>query len=83
VGITDTTGTPRTVDATFQPFGRNCAEGGQQEATGGTVAYTVVADTLVTASYVLLFGKSRVQGASPSMCRLCAPRPTSRTCLRQ
>jgi hypothetical protein len=59
VGITDTTGTLRTVDATFQPFGRNCAEGGQQEATGGTVTYTVVADTLVTASYDLLFGKSR------------------------
>jgi hypothetical protein len=50
-------------DATFQPFGRNCAEGGQQEGTGGTVIYTVVTDTLMAASYDLLFGKSRVLGS--------------------
>jgi hypothetical protein len=84
VGVTGPDGTLRTLDATFQPFGRNCSEGGQQEATGGTVTYTVVSDTLVEASYDLRFGKSRVQGSfSAPMCTLCAPRPTSRTCLRQ
>ena len=83
VGTTDANGTLRTVDASFQPFGRNCAEGGQQEATGGTVTYTTVTDTLVQGSYDLLFGKSRVQGSfSAPTCVLCAPRPTSRTCLR-
>jgi hypothetical protein len=84
VGVTGPDGTLRTLDATFQPFGRNCSEGGQQEASGGTVTYTVVSDTLVEASYDLRFGKSRVQGSfSAPMCTLCAPRPTSRTCLRQ
>jgi hypothetical protein len=83
VGTTGPDGTLRTVDASFQPFGRNCSAGGLQEATGGTVTYTDVTDTLVTASYDLLFGKSRVQGGfSAPMCTLCAPRPTSRTCLR-
>ena len=47
VGTTGPDGTLRTADATFQPFGRNCSAGGQQEATGGTVTYTVVTDTLV------------------------------------
>jgi hypothetical protein len=84
VGTTGPDGTLRTADASFQPFGRNCSEGGQQEATGGTVTYTVVTDTLVTASYDLLFGRSRVQGSfSAPMCTLCAPRPTSRTCVKQ
>jgi hypothetical protein len=84
VGTTDPDGTLRTVDATFQPFGRNCSEGGQQEATGGTVTYTVVTDTLVEGSYDLLFGKSRVQGGfSAPTCVLCGPRPTSRTCVKQ
>jgi hypothetical protein len=62
VGTTGPDGTLRTADATFQPFGRNCSEGGQQDATGGTVTYTTVTDTLVQGSYDLLFGKSRVQG---------------------
>ena len=84
VGTTGPDGTLRTVDATFQPFGRNCSEGGQQEATGGTVTYTTVTDTLVVASYDLLFGRSRVTGSfSAPTCTLCTPRPTSRTCLRQ
>jgi hypothetical protein len=83
VGTTGPDGTLRTADATFQPFGRNCSEGGQQEATGGTVTYTTVTDTLVAGSYDLLFGRSRVTGTfSAPMCALCAPRPTSRTCLR-
>jgi hypothetical protein len=84
VGITDSDGTLRTVDATFKPFGRNCAEGGQQEATGGTITYTLVTDTLVEASYDLLFGRSQVQGGgfSAPTCVLCAPSPTARTCLR-
>jgi hypothetical protein len=84
VGTTGPDGTLRTVDATFQPFGRNCSEGGQQEATGGTVTYTVVTDTQVAGSYDLMFGRSRVQGSfTAPLCTLCAPRPTSRTCLRQ
>jgi hypothetical protein len=84
VGTTGPDGTLRTVDATFQPFGRNCSEGGQQEATGGTVTYTTVSDSLVAGSYDLLFGRSRVTGSfTAPTCVLCAPRPTSRTCLRQ
>ena len=84
VGTTGPDGTLRTADATFQPFGRNCAEGGQQEATGGTVTYTVVTDTLVQGSYDLLFGRSRVTGSfSAPTCVLCGPRPTSRTCLQR
>jgi hypothetical protein len=83
VGTTGPDGTLRTADATFQPFGRNCSEGGQQEATGGTVTYTTVTDTLVEGAYDLLFGRSRVSGSfSAPTCTLCAPRPTSRTCLR-
>ena len=67
------------MDATFQPFGRNCSEGGQQEATGGTVTYTTVSDTLVAGSYDLLFGRSRVQGSfTAPMCMVCAPRPGPR-----
>ena len=83
-GTVDADGTLRTVDATFQRFGRNCSEiGGQQEATGGTVTYAVVTDTLVVASYDLLFGTSRVQGSfSAPTCTLCGPRPVTRTCLR-
>jgi hypothetical protein len=84
VGTTGPDGTLLTADASFHPFGRNCAEGGQQEATGGTVTYTAVTDTLVQGSYDLLFGKSRVQGSfSAPTCLLCAPRPASRTCLKQ
>ena len=85
VGTTDRAGTLRTVDATFLRFGRTCSEvGGQQEATGGTVTYGIVTDTLVEASYDLLFGGSRVQGSfSAPTCTLCAPRPTARTCLWQ
>jgi hypothetical protein len=61
-------------DATFQPFGRNCAEGGQQEATGGAVIYTVVTDTLIAASYDLLFAESWVLGSfSAPTYLLCAP----------
>jgi hypothetical protein len=83
VGTTGPDGTLRTVDASFQPFGRNCSAGGLQEATGGTVTYSTVDDTLVVGSYDLLFGRSRVTGSfSAPMCTLCAPRPTSRTCLR-
>jgi hypothetical protein len=83
VGTTGPDGTLRTVDASFQPFGRNCSEGGQREATGGTVTYTTVTDNLVEASYDLLFGGSRVQGSfSAPTCVLCAPRPTKRTCVR-
>jgi hypothetical protein len=70
-------------DATFQPFGRNCAEGGQQEATGGAVIYTVVTDTLMAASYDLLFAKSRVLGSfSAPTYLLCAPRLPARTCIK-
>jgi hypothetical protein len=84
VGTTGPDGTLGTVDASFQPFGRTCSAGGLQEAAGGTVIYTTVSDDLVVASYDLLFGRSRVQGSfSAPMCTLCAPRPTSRTCLRQ
>jgi hypothetical protein len=43
----------------------------------------MVTDTLVEGAYDLLFGKSRVQGTfSAPTCVLCAPRPTSRTCVR-
>ena len=74
-GTTGPDGTLRTVDASFQPFGRNCSEGGQQEATGGTVTYTTVTDTLVEASYDLLFGRSRVRAASRPDVRALRPTP--------
>ena len=84
VGVTDAEGTLRMVAATYQPRGSSCSEGGQRDATGGTVTYTTVTDTLVEGNYDLQFRSSTVQGAfSAPMCLLCAPRPTSRTCLEQ
>jgi hypothetical protein len=84
VGVTDPAGTVRMVAATYQPHGSSCSEGGQRPATGGTVTYTTVTDRLVEGSYDLQFRSGRVQGAfSAPMCLLCAPRPTSRTCLEQ
>jgi hypothetical protein len=84
LGTTDPSGTLRTVSATFQPHGANCSQGGQRDATGGTVTYTTVSDTLVEASYDLQFRRDRVRGNfSAPMCLLCTPRPTSRTCLNQ
>jgi hypothetical protein len=84
VGITDLDGTLRSVAATYQPHGSSCSEGGQRSATGGTVTYSTVTDTLVEGSYDLQFRSSTVQGTfSAPMCLLCAPRPTSRTCLKQ
>ena len=48
------------------------------------VTYTTVTDTLVEGSYDLQFRSSEVQGTfSAPLCLLCAPRPTSRTCLGQ
>jgi hypothetical protein len=83
VGVTDPGGTLRTAAATYQPHGSSCSEGGQRTATGGTVTYTTVTDTLVEGSYDLQFRSSTVQGTfSAPMCLLCAPRPTSRTCLK-
>ncbi len=71
------------MSATYQPHGPNCSEGGQRDATGGTVTYTVVSDTLVEGGYDLEFRGDRVAGTfSAPMCVLCAPRPTSRTCLQ-
>jgi hypothetical protein len=84
VGVTGPDGTLRTVAATYQPHGSSCSEGGQRPATGGTVTYTTVTDTLVEGSYDLQFRSSTVQGTfSAPMCLQCAPRPTSRTCLEQ
>jgi hypothetical protein len=84
VGVTDPAGTLRTVAATYQPHGPSCSEGGQRPATGGTVTYTTVTDTLAEGSYDLQFRSSTVQGAfSAPMCLTCAPRPTPRTCLEQ
>jgi hypothetical protein len=84
VGVSDPAGTLRTVAATYQPHGPSCSEGGQRSATGGTVTYTTVTDTLVEGSYDLQFRSSTVQGAfSAPLCLLCAPRPTARTCLEQ
>jgi hypothetical protein len=84
VGATDPDGTLRTVDASFQPHGPGCSEGGQRPATSGTVTYTIVTDTLVEGSYDLQFRSSIVQGDfSAPMCLLCAPRPTARTCLAE
>jgi hypothetical protein len=84
VGVTDQDGTLRTAAATYQPHGSSCSEGGQRSATGGTVTYTTVTDTLVEGSYDLHFRSSTAQGAfSAPMCLLCALRPTSRTCLKQ
>jgi hypothetical protein len=82
VAVTDAGGTLRMVAATYQPHGSSCSEGGQRAATGGTITYTTVTDTLVEGSYDLQFRSSTVQGAfSAPMCLLCGPRPTSRTCL--
>jgi hypothetical protein len=84
VGVTDPEGTLRTVTATYQPHGPSCSEGGQRPATGGIVTYTTVTDILVEGTYDLQFRSSTVQGSfSAPMCLLCAPRPTSRTCLEQ
>jgi hypothetical protein len=83
VGVTDPAGTFRGVAANYQPHGSSCSEGGQRSASGGTVTYTTVTDTLVEGSYDLQFRSSTVQGTfSAPMCLLCAPRPTSRTCLK-
>jgi hypothetical protein len=82
VGLTDAQGTLRVGSASYQPHGPSCSEGGQRTATGGTLAYTTVTDTLVEGSYDLEFRSDRVQGSfSAPMCVLCAPRATSRTCL--
>ena len=84
VGVTDTEGTLRTVAATYQPHGPSCSEGGQRAATGGTVTYTTVTDTLIEGSYDLQFRSSIVQGGfSAPMCLQCGPRPLARTCLEQ
>jgi hypothetical protein len=84
VGVTDQDGTLRMAAATYQPHGSSCSEGGQRSATGGTVTYTTVTDTLVEASYDLQFRSSLVQGTfSAPMCLLCTLRPISRTCLKQ
>jgi hypothetical protein len=84
VGVTDPEGTLRAVAATYQPHGSSCSEGGQRSAIGGTVTYTTVTDTLVEGSYDLQFSRGTVQGGfSAPMCLLCAPRPTSQTCLAQ
>jgi hypothetical protein len=84
VGVTDPGGTLRTVSATYQRRGPSCSEGGQRSATGGTVTYTIVTDTLVEGSYDLRFRSGTVQGVfSAPMCLVCGPRPTSRTCLEQ
>jgi hypothetical protein len=84
VQVTDPSGTLRTVDATYQSHGTNCSQGRQIEATGGTITYTTVTDTLVEGSYDLQFRRDQVQGSfSAPMCLLCTPRPTSRTCLDQ
>jgi hypothetical protein len=83
VGVTDPEGTLRTVAATYQPHGPSCSEGGQRSATGGEVIYTTVTDTLVEGGYDLDFHGDRAAGSfSAPMCVLCAPRPTSRTCLQ-
>jgi hypothetical protein len=84
IGVTDPDGTLRTAAATYQPHGSSCSEGAQRSATGGTITYTTVTDTLVEGSYDLQFRSGAVQGDfSAPMCLLCAPRPTSRTCLKQ
>jgi hypothetical protein len=84
VGVTDRDGTLRMAAATYQPHGSSCSEGGQRSATGGTVTYTIVTDTLVEGSYDLQFRGSAAQGAfSAPMCLLCTLRPTSRTCLKE
>jgi hypothetical protein len=50
-------------------------QGGQQEATGGTVIYTTVTDTLMATSYDLQFRSSAVEGAfSAPTYVLCARR---------
>jgi hypothetical protein len=84
VGVTDPDGTLRMAAATYQPYGSSCSEGGQRSATGGTVTYITVSDTLVEGSYDLQFRSGTVQGAfSAPMCLLCTLRPTSRTCLKE
>lgn len=84
VAVTDPEGTLRTVAATYQPHGPSCSEGGQRPATGGTVTYTTITDTLVEGTYDLQFRNGIVQGSfSAPMCLLCDPRPRSRACLEQ
>lgn len=78
VGVTDPQGTLRAVAATYQPHGPSCSEGGQRTATGGTLTYTTVTDTLVEGSYDLELDGDRVQGPSPRRCACCAPRARPR-----
>ena len=77
-------GTLRIVTAVYKPHGPQCAERAEQEAANGTVTYTTVTDTTVEGSYDLEFRSGRVQGTfTAPMCLLCAPRPTSQSCLDQ
>jgi hypothetical protein len=77
-------GTPRIVTAVYKPHGPQCAERAEQEAANGTVTYTTVTNTTVEGSYDLEFRSGRVQGSfTAPMCLLCAPRPTSPSCLDQ
>lgn len=83
IGETDAGGTLRTASATYAPKGRNCASGGEQSATSGSITYATVTEALVEGSYNLFFGKDRVTGSfSAPRCSLCAPRPTKQTCLK-
>jgi hypothetical protein len=79
---TGTDGTLRIVTAVYKPHGPRCAERAEQEARNGTVTYASVSDTTVEGTYDLEFRSGRVQGSfTAPMCLLCAPRPTSPTCL--
>lgn len=83
VGTTDETGTLRTANATYAPKGRSCGSGGEVDASSGSITYTTVTDTLVEGTYDLWFGSDRVTGTfSAPHCTLCAPRPSTQTCLK-
>lgn len=82
VGTTDETGTLRTADATYSPKGKSCG-GTEIDASSGSITYTTVNDTLVEGTYDLWFGSDHVTGTfSAPHCTLCAPRPSTQTCLK-
>jgi hypothetical protein len=79
----DGAGNLYTTSAAYKPHNGSC-RGTQQDATAGTVTYTLVSDVAVEASYDLTFPAGTVQGTFVApVCDMagCPPRPTKSTCV--